>query len=219
MSADAHRPTLRLYGRRSSHFTRVAVIFADVLGVDAPLEIVHDLASVQPSTYGGNPTLKVPTLVIDEVPLFGTENICRRLVALSGRSGDPRIVLTEHLSDDRSRSAQELVWHAMATQVQLRIGLHFAQLPADNLFFAKATGGLRAALEWLDAQLPAVLDVLPADRELSLFEVTLGCLLEHLAYRPAVRLEPPPQLRAYAASFAAQPWAQRTAFRSDAAPR
>ncbi|MBK6919145.1 MAG: glutathione S-transferase family protein [Deltaproteobacteria bacterium] len=219
MSADAHHPALRLFGRRSSHFTRVAVIFADVLGIDAPLEVVHDLASVEAGNYGGNPTLKVPTLVIDGVPLFGTENICRRLVGLSGRAGDPRVVLTELLPDDRSRSAQELVWHAMSAQVQLRVGIHFAGLPADNRFFAKTIAGLHGALDWLDAQLPAVLAALPADRELSLFEVTLGCLLEHLAFRPAVRLQPPPHLRAFAASFAAQPWAQRSAYRSDAAPR
>lgn len=214
----SHEPKLRLFGRRSSHFTRVAVIFADALAIDVPLAVVHDLASVEAGNYGGNPTLKVPTLMIGDLALFGTENICRRLVALAGRAGDPRIVLTEQLPDDRCRNAQELVWHAMAAQVQLRVGIHFAQLPTDNLFFAKATRGLHGALDWLDAELPAVLDALPAARELSLLEVTLGCLLEHLAFRPAVRLQPPRRLQAFAQRFAAQPWAARSSYRSDAAP-
>jgi glutathione S-transferase len=211
-------PRVRLTGRSSSHFTRVAAIFAHELGVPFELEVVHDLASVDLARFGGNPMLKVPTLHFDEVSVFGTENICRTLVELAGRAGDPRVVLAEHLTDAVVRSSQEMVWSAMAAQVQLRVGIAVAELPADNVYFVKAAAGLSGALAWLERRLDEVLEKLPAPRDFSIFEVTLFCLLEHLAFRPTVSLEPFPGLREFAEGFRARESAGRTPFHFDPAP-
>lgn len=208
-------PPLRLTGRSSSHFTRVAAMFAHELGLQFELQVVHDLASMDAADYGGNPALKVPTLHVGDGILFGTENICRRLVELAGRAHDRRVVLPEHIRDDLARSAQELVWQTMATQVQLRVGLSVAHLPADNVFFAKATAGMTGALAWLEGHLDRVLGLLPAPRDLSLFEVTLFCLLEHVVFRPTVPLDPYPGLRGFAAAFSGRDSARRTVFRFD----
>lgn len=193
-------------------------MFAHELGVPFDFEVAHDLESVDVASFGGNPLLKVPTLHLGGVSVFGTENICRTLVELAGRAEDPRIVLAEHVEDALVRSAQELVWSGMSTQVQLRMGIAVAKLPADSVFFVKAAAGLTGAFAWLDERLDDVLARLPLERELSLLEVTLFCLFEHVLFRPTVSLELLPNLRAFAARYGQRPSAQRTPFHFDPPP-
>src|SRR4051812_24553111 len=76
---------LVLTGRSSSHFTRIARIFALELGVTHTFQPVFDMTSLDAATYANNPALKVPILVDEVGPLFGTENICRELVRRSGQ--------------------------------------------------------------------------------------------------------------------------------------
>lgn len=206
---------VRLRGRSSSHFTRVARIFAHELDVPVEFDVVHDLTSLDAAAYDGHPALKIPTLRVGDAAIFGTDNICRKLTELAGRADDPRVVLSARLPSDFARNAQELVWIAMTTQVQLVVGIRFAQLPADNLFFTKAAAGMTGALAWLDARLDLVLAELPNDRDLSVFEVTLFCLVEHLDFRPTVSLGALPRLRRFASEFASRESARRTAFRAD----
>lgn len=209
---------LRLTGRRASHFTRVARMVAHELAVPLELEVLPDLLSLDPGDYGGHPSLKIPTLHVGGVALFGTDNICRRLAELAGRAADPRIVLGHQLEADLARSAQELAWHAMAAQVQLVLGVRVAGLSADNAFFVKVRRGMLGALAWLDAHLDPVLAALPAPRDLSVLEVALYCVLDHVAFRPTVSLDGFPRLRGFAAAFAARPSARDTAFCVDLAP-
>jgi len=208
---------LRLFGRSSSHFTRVVAIVARELGVPYELVVVRDLTSRDPADYGDNPALRIPTLAVAEARVFGAENACRKLAAIAGR-GERRIVLTEDVDVDLVRSAQELVWHAMSAQVQIVVGVSFSKLPADSLIFAKADAGLRGALAWLDARLDEVVSLLPGVRDVSIFEVSLYCLVEHLGFRPTVPLEPYPRLRAFAASFATRASARATPYRYDVPP-
>jgi glutathione S-transferase len=212
------RAAVCLVGRSSSHFTRVAAIYAHELGVPYELTVVHDVLDLDAAIYGGHPGLKIPTLRLGNAALFGTENICRRLAELSGRGRDPRLVWPEDVDADVARNAQELTWHAMAAQVQAVIGTVVAKLPASHPFFAKGRAGLQGTLAWLDAQLPQVLDALPKQRELSLLEVTLFCLVEHLGFRPTLPLTPYPKLLEFAAGFATRPSARATPYRFDAPP-
>lgn len=202
----------RLVGRSSSHFTRLARLFAEELGIAYAFEPVYDLASRDPADYAGNPALKLPVLVLPEGPVFGAENICRTLAA---RTGEPRRILwTEQLPDPRARNAQELVWHGMGAQVQLVFGMQVARLPAENVYFAKAADGFRNALAWLDANLEAVVHGLPP-RDLSLLEASLFCLLEHLDFRDTLPLRPYRHLAAFAAAWRERPAAQRTSYAFD----
>lgn len=206
---------VELVGRRSSHFTRVAAIFAHELGVPFELVVLHELMSLDPQDYGGHPAMKIPALRVGDSVLFGTENICRRLAELAGQGDDPTLVWPQALTDDRARNAQELTWHAMSAQVQLVIGVAINHLPADNPFFLKLRRGLEGSLAWLDAQWPAVLASLPADRRASLLEVTLFCLVTHLVFRPTVPLDAYPNLRRFADEFSRRPSAQQTEYRFD----
>jgi glutathione S-transferase len=204
----------RLVGRSSSHFTRLARLFAEELEVACGFAPVHDLASRDPADYAGNPALKLPVLVLPEGSVFGAENICRTLASLT--PGPRRVVWTEQLPDLRARNAQELVWHGMGAQVQLVFGMQVARLPGENVYFAKAADGFRNALAWLDANLEAVLHGLPP-RDLSLLEASLFCLVEHLVFRDTLPVAPYRHLVAFADVFRERPAAQHTAYAFDVA--
>src|SRR4051794_35208484 len=103
---------IALVGRRSSLFTRVALIVAHELDVEVTLEVVRELTSLDPAAYGNNPAMKMPSLRrADGSLLFGTENICRA-IAESVNKHD-RILWPEHATSDAARNARELVAHAM----------------------------------------------------------------------------------------------------------
>jgi hypothetical protein len=128
-------------------------------------------------------------------------------------------VWPEDLRDDLSRNAQEMIWHAMAAQVQIIMGTGIGKLPADNVFFVKSRNGLEGALSWLEANLAAALRSLPSPRDLSVFEVSLFCLVEHLSFRITVPVEPYPALARFAAEFAAsKASARETCYKFDKPP-
>lgn len=204
-----------LIGRSSSHFTRVARIVAAELGVELAFQPVYDLGSRDSADYGGNPAMKLPVLRLGGEAVFGTENICRTLAERF--PGEVRILWTEQLPGPAARNAQEMVWHAMAAQVQLVFGTQAAGLPADNLYFVKAAEGMAQVLAWLDAHVDKVLAGLPP-RELSLLEVTLFCLLEHLDFRPTVSLVPFVSLAAHVRRFGQRESACHTRYHFDYPP-
>lgn len=191
-------------------------MFAIELGVPYDLVPVFDPAATDSAVFHGNPALKLPVLRRGTSVLFGTENICRAIAEEA--KGPHRITWPEQLSSDLSRSAQEMVWHAMTAQVQLVIGTLVNKLPADHPYFAKIRIGCDGALRWLDRHLNEGLAALPADRTLSLFEVTLYCQLEHMTFRGPLPVTPYPQLARFAQAYGARPSAQRTAYRFDASP-
>jgi glutathione S-transferase len=207
--------TVEIIGRSSSHFTRVVRIFAHELGVAAKLTPIHDLTALDAGSYAGNPALKLPSLRRNGSLLFGTQNICRALAELAVESR--RVVWPEDLRDDLSRNAQELVWHGMAAQVQIVTGTLLAGLPADNGYFVKGRQGFAGALRFLNENLQGALDALPA-RDLSSFEVTLFCLVDHVRFRETLSLEPYPALLAFTDAFAERPSASSTPYGFDAPP-
>lgn len=206
---------VRILGRSSSLFTRVPLIFAEEIGIRYELEPIYDMTAMNPMIYGGSPALKLPSLRRGESLLFGSQNICRALAELSRTP--LRIAWPEDLRDDLSRNAQELVWHAMGAQVQLVFGTIVAKLPADNVYFAKARAGFEGSLRWLEQRAAEILGALPA-RDISLFEVSLFCLIEHMSFRDTLPVEPYPALMRFSERFAVRPSAQHTVFRFDADP-
>lgn len=204
---------LELVGRSSSHFTRVPRIFAHELGLALVLRPVLDMTRIDAAAYADNPARKLPSLLLAGGPVFGAENICRTLVELCDPI--PPVVWPEQLRSAVARNAQELVWHAMAAEVQVLMGA-LADLPADNLFFAKGRAGFTGALAWLDAHLDAALATLPDPPRLSLLEVTALCLVEHIAFRGTLSLAPYPALRAFADAHGQRPSARATAYAFDA---
>jgi glutathione S-transferase len=204
---------VQIIGRSSSLFTRVPLIFAEELGIRYQLVPIGDMAATDSQVYGGNPALKLPSLRRGESVLFGAQNICRALAELS--SAPLRIVWPENLRDDLSRNAQELVSHAMGAQVQWVFGTVIGKLPADHIYFAKSRAGFENSLRWLDQHAAQILDTLPP-RDISLFEVSLFCLVEHLTFRGTLPVKPYPSLVHFSEEFAVRPSALRTVYRFDA---
>jgi glutathione S-transferase len=203
---------VQIIGRSSSLFTRVPRIFAEELAVPYELVPIHDMTSTDEKIYGGNPAFKLPSLRRGESLLFGAQNICHALAEMADKPA--RITWPQDLRDDLLRNAQEMTWHAMAAQVQYVFGTVIGKLPADNVFFAKGRAGFEGALTWLNENAETFLRALPP-RDLSLLEVTLFCLVEHLVFRATLPVAPYPALTAFASKFAQRPSAKRTAYRFD----
>ncbi|MFN0252069.1 MAG: hypothetical protein ACKV2T_34655 [Kofleriaceae bacterium] len=204
---------MKLVGRSSSLFTRVALIFAHEVDVKLELDVIRDMTSVDPATFGGHPALKLPLLLRDDGSIVvGTENICR-VLAESGTH--KRIVWPEDVRDDLGRNAQEMIEHAMAAQVQWVMGTMVGKLDGAHPFFAKGRAGFEGALRWLDAHVDRVVAALP-ERDASVFEIELFCLVEHLVFRASLPVAPYPALVAFANAWGQRASAGATAFRFDA---
>lgn len=207
------RDAVEILGRSSSHYTRVALILARVLDVPYRLTSIADMRELDAVAYAGNPALKLPILRTGGELVFGTLNICRALATHGTANRAVRIIWPEDLQDHLSRNAQELVWHCMAAQVQLVMGTVICGLDAGNIFFVKARAGMEASLAWLDSHLDGIIAALPARRDVSLFETTLFCLVEHLSFRPTVSVAAYQALNDFATTFRTRDAARATAYR------
>lgn len=203
---------ISLVGRSSSHFTRVARIFAFELGVEHTFRPVLDLTTLDPTTYGGNPALKIPVLLDETGPLFGTENICRELALRSGRR--PEVVLRGDVRDRVVVNVEELTLHAMSAEVSVIM----AKASGDGRGVPpKAMRSIENALDYLDENVEGVVAALPPERTLSFVEVALFCAVTHLPFREVLDVSPWRRIDAFRARFVQRTSAQNTEYRFDAA--
>lgn len=203
---------MHLYGRSSSHFTRIPRIFAVEAAVEYEFHLIRDLMSVDPEDFGGHPALKMPTLETDAGIWFGSLPICRELAACSDLSLD--IVWPEDLQRPVAANAQELVLTAMSTEVGLIMG-KASGAAADNAHQVKLRASLLGAMDWLETNAMRALATLPQARDLSFLEVSLFCLVEHLEFREVLTLDAYPELQAFAQRFAERSSARATSFKFD----
>lgn len=207
-SAELETGHLVLVGRSSSHFTRVARIFAAELGVPCELSVVRDLTSADPAAYGGNPALKIPSLRTARGVWFGAANVCRELWRCS--EGRPStIVWPEQLELALLANAQELTLHAMSAEVALIMDKLSGGGARAN---PKPEQSLLHVLAWLERHVAEVLAALPASRSLSFLEVTLYCLVTHLEFRDIVPLAPYPELCRFRDGFGRSASAESTRY-------
>jgi len=201
-------PKITIVGRSSSHYTRVVRIFAHELGVAYAFTPVLDILSLDASVFAGNPALKVPVLVSEAGSLFGSENICREIVRLSGKASG--VVSRGQVNDRLVANGEELVLHVMSAEV--------------TLIMAKVGGGaappklmrsIDASLRYLDDHLEEILAALPEGRALSFFEVTLFCLVTHLPFREVLDVAPYARLQAFTKSFGTRESARATEYKFD----
>lgn len=201
-----------LVGRSSSHFTRVARLFALELGVPHTFQPVYDITSKEPATYAGNPALKVPVLVDEQGALFGTENILRELVRRSGKGA--KVVCRGDVATRVVANAEELLLHLMAGEVNL---IMIKMAGDDRPVPAKLLPSVENSLAYLDEHLEPVLSELPPDRALSFFEVALFCTVTHLPFRGLVPPGEWPRLRSFCERFGERESARSTEYKFDKA--
>jgi hypothetical protein len=131
---------------------------------------------------------------------------------MAGRTADRRIVLFRDLTSNDCLNAQEIVLHAMAAQVQIVLGIQVANLSPENFFFKKLQTGLEGALAWLDQNLAKTLSEMPSDTEVSLFEICLFSLVEHVRYRGTASLRSYKALEEFCRSQRDRPSVKLTAY-------
>lgn len=201
---------LEIFGRRSSHYTRLTRIFAEELGLEYRLTPIFDLMSGETKIFGGNPALKLPILRADGEYIYGSMNICRVLA----RTGDARrIVWPEDVEPPLMMNAHEILAHAMAMEVEVVVHEIVEKRPEDTAS-KKRRQSLINCLAWLDAHLDGILDGLPA-RDLSLFEAGLFCTVAHLPFRNPMDRSAMPRLLAFEETFGKRPSAQATPYQFD----
>lgn len=206
--------TLTLHGRSSSHFTRIARIYAEELAVPHDFHVVHALGSTSASVFGENPALRVPSLSTPEGTWFGSLNVCRELARRSPLA--ELLVWPEDLVEPLGANAQELTLEGMSAEVTI-VMARLAGVADEHASMEKPFARLRGAAAWLETHLDAALTRLP-ERRLSFLEVSAFCFVTHLEFRALATLDAFPKLRAFAAAFGARPAAERTAYRFDAPP-
>lgn len=200
---------LCIIGRSSSHFTRVARVFAHELELTCSFRAVADLTSRDSADYAGNPALKLPVLETPDGPAFGAFNICRVLAKRSPRR--PLIVWPESSGDLMVANAQELVSQGMATEVAMI--MRTLEQPSVPLTAAtKLRASLDNSLAWLDLNLGTALDRSVPNGALSLLEVSAFCFVSHLQFRNVADVSRYPALRAHVETFACRPSARATEY-------
>lgn len=204
---------LQLFGRSSSHFTRMVRIVAHECGVEYVFHIVRDLHSRRYDDYGGNPALRVPTLRAGDTTWFGALNIAREFTRLSPQPLN--MIWPEHLITAIAADAQELVLQSMATEVSLVMSGNALPDEHDHTHIGKLQLSLRNMLGWLDQHVDMALTTLPPERDLSYLEISLYCLLTHLDFRQVLAMSAYKKLTGFAARFGARQSALATPFRYD----
>jgi glutathione S-transferase len=209
------RIALEILGRSSSHYTRQVRLLAHELGVEYALRPIHDLMSLDPAIYGGNPALKLPAARRGDAVVWGSLNACR-MVAQAVEGGPGRVFWPEQADSPRLMNAHEVLTHAMAAQVEVVFHEIVSRRPEDATS-RKRRASLIGCLAWLDAEWDAIRSALPADR-IALFDLGLFALLEHLPFRNPIDLAGMPRLTAFADDFRERPSAHATPYRFDAPP-
>lgn len=204
---------LEVFGRQSSHYTRLVRIFAEELDVSYEFTPIFDLMSHDPADYAGNPALKLPILKRNGEAIFGSLNICRALAREAGR--EQRVFWPEAADTPQLMNAHEILAHAMTAQVDVVIHEIVEKRPADDAS-TKRRDSLINCLAWLDANLVEIERALP-ERELSVFEAGLFCLLSHLPFRNPMDLSGMTNLTRFEESFGRRESAMATPYRFDAA--
>jgi glutathione S-transferase len=204
------RATVELWGRSSSHFTRVARMFAAELSIPHHFRPVLDLTTLDPSAYAENPALKVPVLVDEQGALFGAENVCRALLRRSEKAA-ALVVMRGDVPERAVENAEELILHVMSSEVFLIMAK-----ATGNVAPPKVTPSMHNSLRYIDETLDATLAALPKHRLFSFLEVTLFCLLTHLEFRQIMDVSGFQRLRAFCLLFAERESAKVTAYRFDA---
>lgn len=207
---ELSRPVI--IGRSSSHFTRIARIFAAEMGIGYDLQVVRDLLSSDVADYGGNPALRIPALKTARGVWFGALNVSRELWRQSSRR--LRVVWPEELDMPLLANAHELALQAMSTEVSLIMAKR-DNVSEGSAYQAKSRQALLNMMRWWEENVNAVLAALPRERELSYLEVTLFCLLTHLEFREVLPTGPYAELNKFSQQFATRASARETSFRFD----
>ena len=192
---------MQLYGTPLSHFTRKVRILLAELDVPFDFERVAGVLETSPAAYGGNPLMRVPTLVDGDQTLIESDHIARYLV---GRHdpGDRFGVRSERVRDLNRLAVANGV---MANEVVLILAKRGGVEDIEGVsYFRKLTTGIHSGLAWLDASVDD-------DPHLDYADIAAICMFQHARHYELVPLDAYARLAARVERFAGRPSIASTA--------
>lgn len=170
---------LKLYATPLSHFARKIYILLHALDLPFELVLVEDLLSSNPEDFGGNPILRIPTLVDEETWVVESDRIAQYLV----EEYDPEDRFGVLSMDVAQRNALSMINAAMGAEVEIllsqRSGIDGIQ---DYHYFQRYYTVIEQCLHWLETEGP----FLWPSQDISYLDIALVCMWDHLAHYQAI---------------------------------
>ncbi len=169
----------KLYATPLSHFARKVRIVLSELEVPFELLFVGDLLSSDPSDFGGNPILRIPTFRDDDHWIVESDQITRYIV----ERHDPSDRLGRlHLLPDQ-RNALSMINAAMAAEVEILLSTRSGIEDIESYeYFRRYFEVIRRCLRWLESEGPASW----VQSEFSYLDIALTCMWDHLDHYDTV---------------------------------
>jgi glutathione S-transferase len=188
---------LQLIGTPLSHFTRKVRILLAEIGVGFEFVRAPGVLAPSPATYGGNPLLRVPTLVDGEVTLIDSDHIARHVVR--AHAPDDRLGVRSESARDLNRLA--VINGVMANEVVVILARRGGLADIDGVaYFRKLISAIDLALAQLDGETE------PDAAGFDYRDVAAICMWQHLLhYELRPDLERYTRLAARVARFADRP--------------
>jgi glutathione S-transferase len=165
--------TLQLIGTPLSHFTRKLRILLAELGVDFEFVRAPGVLGAEPSVYGDNPLMRVPTLVDGEARVIDSDHIARHVVDRHD-PGD-RFGVRSARAHDLNRLA--VANGVMANEVVVILAERGGLTDLHGVaYFRKLLAAIDGGLAWLDGEI----DVDAAGFDYA--DITLICMWQHVVH-------------------------------------
>jgi glutathione S-transferase len=192
----------QLFGTPLSHFTRKVRILLAEFDVEFDFVRAPGVLATTPSVFGGNPLMRVPTLVIDDETIVESDHIARYLVSRFD-PGDRFCVKSERVADsNRLAVVNGIMDNEVVLILAKRGGL---AEPEQYVYFRKLAAAIEDALAWLDARVD------PDASSFDYGDIAMICMWQHLAhYALGGALDRYPRIAARVARFEDRPSIART---------
>lgn len=170
--------TRQLHGTPLSHFTRKIRVLLDELGVGYEFVRLPGVLVAGTSPYGGNPLMRVPTLVDGEDHIFESDHIARHVVARFDPGDRFGVMTTE--AEPMNRLAA--INGVMANEVTLILAKRAGGVDLAAPYFTKLVTAIESALAWLDRR------IAPDGPGFDYRDIALVCMWQHLVHYDLVSL-------------------------------
>jgi hypothetical protein len=130
-----------------SHFARKIRILCAALNIELKLIDVGNASAADPSVFGPNPLMKVPTLLSGKEVVFDSDNIAQYIV----RSLDPLDEFDVLRVDTNVANARVVMNGVMSADVEFVMARRTGIDTTKYIRFSKHLQSIKQGLQWLDA--------------------------------------------------------------------
>ncbi len=138
--------SMKLYYTPRSHFSRKVLILINAWEIDVQLIDVGNVATSSTGTFGGNPLMKVPTLVEDKLWIIDSDNIAQYLV----RKHDLQDRFEVLTTDIHTLNARAILNGIMSADVEILLARRTGIDTSLYQRFDKTIETIKTGLDWLE---------------------------------------------------------------------